>query len=181
MCFFYDKGDYKDEIKRLRAEARRLASRSGLRIAMVTDNGLIKRIKKLYSVSLFPEVGYSSCAVKRYDGDTTVHDFSGSDEDINFYKWINVNSKKPVEELTNEVLPIQAGIQSSMFIVFVDFKDQATAKKCQDAIREIEKIEPKYGHLFGFYFADNTTWMQRKKILGITWDELPSMAFNMLD
>ena len=45
-----------------------------------------------------------------------------------------------------------------MFLVFVDFKDKSVAKKCEDAIREIEKIEPKYGHIFTFYYADNSEW-----------------------
>lgn len=30
-------------------------------------------------------------------------------------------------------------------------------------------------------YVDNTNYYQRKRVLGVTWDELPSMAFNMID
>jgi hypothetical protein len=46
VCFFFDKEDYADEIKDLRAAARRMAYRSSLRLAMVTDKKLIKSLKK---------------------------------------------------------------------------------------------------------------------------------------
>ena len=40
---------------------------------------------------------------------------------------------------------------------------------------------PKYGHLFDFYYCENEVWKSRKRLMGITWDDLPSLAFNMLD
>jgi hypothetical protein len=46
VCFFFDKGEYKEDIQRLRDDARKLALRSNLRIAQVTDNKMIKRMKK---------------------------------------------------------------------------------------------------------------------------------------
>lgn len=33
----------------------------------------------------------------------------------------------------------------------------------------------------GFLYVNNTVFYQRKRVLGVTWDELPSMAFNMID
>lgn len=33
----------------------------------------------------------------------------------------------------------------------------------------------------GFFYVNNTQFMHRKRILGVTWDELPAMAFNMID
>lgn len=33
----------------------------------------------------------------------------------------------------------------------------------------------------GFLYANNNDFYHRKRLLGITWDELPSMAFNMID
>ena len=37
ICFFYDKDDFKEEIKILKQSARKLAGRSSLRVAMVTN------------------------------------------------------------------------------------------------------------------------------------------------
>ena len=42
ICFFYDKDEFKEEIKNLKNSARILASRSSLRVAMVTNTKLIK-------------------------------------------------------------------------------------------------------------------------------------------
>ena len=33
----------------------------------------------------------------------------------------------------------------------------------------------------GFFYVNNTAFYHRKRILGVTWDELPAMAFNMID
>jgi len=49
-----------------------------------------------------------------------------------------------------------------MFLVFVDFKDPEVARRSQRAIEELEKIQPKYKDLFGFFYADNKTWWHRK-------------------
>ena len=44
----------------------------------------------------------------------------------------------------------------------------------------IKEVAPKYTHILGFFYVNNTQFWHRKRILGVTWDELPSMAFNML-
>lgn len=41
-------------------------------------------------------------------------------------------------------------------------------------------MAPKYSHILGFFYVNNTMMWQRKRVLGVTWDELPAMAFNML-
>lgn len=46
ICFFYGKEDFKDEIKELKQAARNLIERSNLRIGIVTDTKLIKRLHK---------------------------------------------------------------------------------------------------------------------------------------
>ena len=63
-----------------------------------------------------------------------------------------------------------------MFLTFVD-----GSQASDSAISEIGKIEPKYRNLLSFYIADNQRWSHLKRVLGITWDEVPSMAFHMLD
>lgn len=61
---FYDKSEYKDEIRDLKKAALRLAYRNNLRVASVTDPKLIKLVKKnSLTAHLFPEVGLSGCAI----------------------------------------------------------------------------------------------------------------------
>ena len=68
-----------------------------------------------------------------------------------------------------------------MFIIFVDLDDPQLASKCLDAIREVEKIQKKLSQYVGFFYAENKIWNSLKQRLGISWDDLPSLAFNMLD
>ena len=79
--------------------------RGNLRIAYVTDNKLIKRMKKQSEfASLFPDVGLSSCAIKRYDGHLVIYDISSSQNPIKFHRWISKNSMKSIEKLDNEAI-----------------------------------------------------------------------------
>ena len=108
VCFFFDKSEYKEDIQRLRDDARKLALRANLRIAYVTDNKLIKRMKKQPEfAALFPDVGLSSCALKRYDGHLTIYDVSSSQNPIMFHRWISKNSMKSIEKLDNEAILMQ--------------------------------------------------------------------------
>ena len=67
-CMFFDKSEYKDEIKDIKQLSRRLAGQRGnLEFGMLTDTKVIKKLKKQHP-NYFPEVGYSSCVLKRYDG-----------------------------------------------------------------------------------------------------------------
>lgn len=182
-CFFFDKDEYKDEIKDYKHAGKVLAYRTNLRMAIVTSPKLIKQLKKMPStVQFFPDIGYSSCVVRRYDGQYVTHDISSSIEPINFEKWIQKNSKKPVDLLDNESIQIQQTLGSSMFLTFVDFdSNDKVLKASQKAIAEVEKVEKKFGHLFAFFYCPDHTWGEKKRLLGITWDTLPAMAFNMLD
>lgn len=181
VCFFYDKDEYKDEIKNLKKAARGLAHRGNLRIGLVTDSNMIKRLKKRHSVRYFPELGYSSCALRRYDGEYKVYDVSDATHSSALFAWVNYNSKKHVDLLDNEALQVQQAIGTSMFVAFVDLESKNYAEASQDAIEVLKQIQPRYGHLFGFFYAENEKWGHLKRILGITWDELPALAFNMLD
>ena len=44
----------------------------------------------------------------------------------------------------------------------------------------MKEVAPKYSHILGFFYVNNTSFNHKKRILGVTWDELPAMAFNML-
>ena len=67
-----------------------------------------------------------------------------------------------------------------MFVLFVDFNDPRYRAECYRALEVLKEAAPKYSHLIGFFQVNNTNFWQRKRILGVTWDELPAMAFNML-
>ena len=69
---------------------------------------------------LFNPISMSSLVLRRYDGAIRVHDITGEDH-INFASWINKQSLKEVEELTNESYRIQELLRQPMFIAFVDF------------------------------------------------------------
>lgn len=67
-----------------------------------------------------------------------------------------------------------------MFLAFVNFDDERYAKDSYNAVEVLREIAPKYIHLVSFFYVNNTYFWQRKRTLGVTWDELPAMAFNML-
>ena len=122
----------------------------------------------------------SSLVLKRYDGDWVKFDIT-SEQAIHYNFWINKYSLKEVDQLSNEAYKIYELLRQPMFVVFVDYRDQKYADKCFKAAKELQKVAPKYSNYFGFFEVDNNLFMHRKRVLGITWDELPAMAFNMID
>jgi hypothetical protein len=53
-------------------------------------------------------------------------------------------------------------------------------KESFNAVQVLKQASPKYSHVLGFFYVNNTQFAHRKRILGVTWDELPSMAFNFI-
>lgn len=106
VCFFYEKKEFKEEIKQLREDAQFLAMRNNLRMAIVTDEPLIKSLKKKYLSKMFPQIGYTGCALRRYDGHFEVLDLTSDTETVSFAKWINRNTLRPVQELTLETAEV---------------------------------------------------------------------------
>lgn len=68
-----------------------------------------------------------------------------------------------------------------MFIAFVDLADPRYSEDSYNALEVLKEVAPKYSHLVQFFHVNNTLMWQRKRILGVTWDELPAMAFNFLN
>lgn len=68
-----------------------------------------------------------------------------------------------------------------MFLTFVDFDNPQYAKASYEAVEVIKQVAPKFSPYFGFMYVNNTAFAHRKRVLGVTWDELPAMAFNMID
>lgn len=106
VVFIYDKDDYKEEYKQLIASARYLTSRFNLRIGVVSNKSIIKKMKKEMGGNWFSSVAMSSVVLKRYDGRWVNFDLTSGDP-INFTWWINKNSLKPVEELKSSTSFIQ--------------------------------------------------------------------------
>ena len=73
---FYDKADYKEEIKNFKAAARYLSSRDNLRIGYIDDMKLIKKLKHKYGVRFFEPIALSSLVLKRYDGEILTYDLT---------------------------------------------------------------------------------------------------------
>lgn len=129
---------------------------------------------------LFAPVSMSSLVLKRYDGVIKMHDITGDDH-VSPSQWINKQTLKEVEELDNESYRVQELIKQPMFIAFVDLVDPRYQKDSFHCVEVLREVAPKYSHLVQFFHVNNTLMWQRKRILGVTWDELPAMAFNFLN
>jgi len=100
--FIFDKFEYREELNSLRNDARFLSTRDNLRVGVVENQKLVRKMKVgKYGSRIFPPVSMSSLVVRRYDGELKVHDITGDDH-ISFHYFINKNSIKEVEELNNE-------------------------------------------------------------------------------
>ena len=180
VCFLFDKQEYGSEYKELRDDAKFLATRDNLRIGVVDNQRVIKKIKAKYGVKMFSKISMSSLVLRRYDGELIYYDLTSEDH-VYAHHWINKKSMKEVDVLENENYRIYELMRQPMFLVFVDFDDNRYSKKSAQAMEVIKEIAPKYSHVLGFLQVNNTQYAGRKRILGITWDELPAMAFNMFD
>ena len=178
VCFVYDKQEYKEELATVRAEARFLATRDNLRVGIVDNPRLVKKIKAgKYGHTLFPEVGLSALVLRRYDGVFRIHDLNG-DSFVSPALWVNKQSLREVEELHSESYRIMELLRQPMFLAFIDFVDPRWSSASHSAVQVLREVAPKYSHVLGFFYVNNTAFWQRKRVLGVTWDELPAMAFN---
>ncbi len=91
----------------MRRDSRFLATRDNLRIGLVDNQRLVKKIKSgKWGPRMFSHVSMSSLVLRRYDGTIKYHDITGDDH-VGMAQWINKNTLKEVEELTNESYRIQ--------------------------------------------------------------------------
>lgn len=180
VCFVWDKHEYREELKQIKRDARYLATRENLRIAVVDNQKLIKKYKARYQTRMFSSVAMSSLVLKRYDGELAYYDLTSEDH-VQAAQWINKHSLKEVDELTGEAYRLYELLRQPQFYVFVDFENPKYAKASAKAVEVIKQVAPKFSHVIGFFHVNNTQFQNRKRILGVTWDELPAMAFNMID
>ena len=105
VVFAYDRGDYDEEILKIKESARIQAKRDDFRIAICSDKKLIKKLKK--STNWFKDESLSSIVLKRYDGE---YISLGLMEPVvlnEFNLWVSRKSLKDVEELSDDLLFIQ--------------------------------------------------------------------------
>ena len=95
VAFFYDKTEYKEEIKQLKRTAAYLAQRFNLRIGIVTDQKLVNRMHASHNY-LFPEFSKSVMVLRRYDGAIEKLDLSDS-QTGDYAFWISHKSTKLVD------------------------------------------------------------------------------------
>ena len=79
--------------------------RDNLRIGMVDNQKLVKKLKLKYGAQWFENIVMSGLVLRRYDGETLKYDFT-SENTINFGFWINKHSLKDVDELSGEAYKI---------------------------------------------------------------------------
>ena len=68
-----------------------------------------------------------------------------------------------------------------MLIVFVDFSTEELSEISNKAIKVLEVIAPKYFDHIGMYYAENKYFTNKKRMMGITWDTIPSLGFSLND
>lgn len=67
----------------------------------------------------------------------------------------------------------------NMFVAFVDFKHPQYGQKCKEVVANLAEISPVYEMHFKVFFSDDNHIQRR--LLGVTWEELPALAFNTLE
>ena len=70
-----------------------------------------------------------------------------------------------------------------MAVLFMDFesKDPAVVRRSHQLLHTMEAVAPVYEHVFKVYWTSDPNQLRQRRLLGITWEELPSIGFNTLD
>lgn len=80
----------------MRRDARMLSTRDNLRIGLVENQRLVKKMKAgKWGPRMFATVSMSSLVLRRYDGTIKYHDMTGDDH-VSIAHWINKNTLKEV-------------------------------------------------------------------------------------
>ena len=129
---------------------------------------------------LFLEVGMSVMVLKRYDG--ALFKLNVADTQPNKYVWwITVHSTKPIDKMSASGYQITEVARMPIITVFTDFKDPIAAQKSKMLIKELEVLGVEFQERFMFFWTDEEHYLAQRRILGITWDELPSMGLNSVE
>lgn len=179
VALFYDKDEYAEEIKILGLTAQHMANRPNLRIGIVTDQRLVTRLKKSHA-ELFLDAGMSVMILRRYDG--TIFKANLADtQPARYVWWITVHSMKPVEKAASAAFQLVELARIPIVFIYVDLSKPAVAEKSRDLIKLMETIAPEFKEKFMFFWTDESHYLDQRRSLGITWDELPAIGSNNVD
>ena len=149
VVFFYDKGEFKEEIKFLRHFATKLANRYNLRIGIVNGRDLVTSIFEKHED--FYVINSSSVMVlKRYDGEIFKTNLSEL-QPKEYAEWISDKSSKPIDVMSPALLQLAASAEFTSFcMIFVDFKEPKVARKSTALIKLMTEIKPMFDKHFKF-------------------------------
>ena len=66
-----------------------------------------------------------------------------------------------------------------MFVAFVDFQHPQYGQKCKEVVATLAEVTPVYEMHFKVFYSDQD--FAQRRLLGVTWEELPALAFNTLE
>ena len=87
-----------------------------------------------------------------------------------------MKSTKPVDKLVQEAYQLTELAQMPMVVVFVD-----SSPASKQLVSDLTEIVPPFESVFKVYIADDPSQLAMRRLLGITWSDLPALAFNTLD
>lgn len=182
IAFIFDKKEHKTEINNLRADCRVLSAREDLRCSIVTDPVLVKKFRNNDDTKKwFPEFSFSTVILKRHDGKVLVYDLT--EERTPFFGWINKMSLLDFDQLSVDSFKIYDMLRQPMLTCFVhtNHRNKEYRRESVEFIRVMKKIAPQFSRMIAFTYTDNERFFDKRKVLGITWEKLPAMAFNTIE
>jgi len=68
-------------------------------------------------------------------------------------------------------------------IVYVTFdyeRRPKAARRCTEALEALKRTIPEYKQKFMVFYTSDPAQLAQRRVMGITWDKLPSMGLNSL-
>jgi hypothetical protein len=96
-------------------------------------------------------------------------------------RWIAGKTTQPVDQIKPASYSITEVAQMPVFMIFCDFKDPIVAAKSDKLMKTMDEIGRIFEPHFKIFWTDDPIHVNSRRALGVTWDELPAMAFNTLD
>jgi hypothetical protein len=179
----YNKGDYDEELQTIKEVARRSAHMHSLRIGLVSDPKLVKKLKK--ETSWFGDASLNTMILKRYDGELFNLDLLQVSLQENAYHWIWKKSIKEVEQLSAEVFDQVNMIGQGVVLGFVDMasKDDTVRRESANLVNAVLPSVAKavYRALVTVY-VDVGDWpTDIRRQFGVRHGTLPALSISNHD
>lgn len=96
--------------------------------------------------------------------------------------WVNRNSLDDVDQLSPDTYKIYEMLRLPMLLAFTDTESEFERykQKSLELLETLRGIAPRY-HGVIITYIDGEKYSDRKRQLGISWDELPAVGFNSND